>query len=95
MTSTTEGIHLGERASLSVKNMGYLSSNITAENSAAIINLGDSNATIGKTDSPLFSTLMRGYNAVLQGNIMGAPELSEYEQMLCGTLDRNSETQRS
>ncbi|EFI5941887.1 autotransporter outer membrane beta-barrel domain-containing protein, partial [Escherichia coli] len=88
--STTEGIHLGERASLSVKNMGYLSSNIIAEDSAAIINLGDSNATIGKTDSPLFNTLMKGYNAVLQGNIMG-PQSSVNMNNALWHSDRNSE----
>ncbi|EIQ4656393.1 TPA: autotransporter outer membrane beta-barrel domain-containing protein [Escherichia coli] len=71
VTSTTEGIILGDKASLSVKNMGYLSSDINAVNTAATINLGDSDAA-GKTDSPLFSSLMKGYNAVLSGSITGA-----------------------
>lgn len=69
--STTEGINLGDKASLSVKNMGYLSSDIHAGTTAATINLGDSDAAVGKTDSPLFSSLMKGYNAVLSGNITG------------------------
>ncbi|EAR9626242.1 autotransporter outer membrane beta-barrel domain-containing protein, partial [Salmonella enterica] len=68
--STTEGINLGDKASLSVKNMGYLSSDIHAGATAATINLGDSDA-VGKTDSPLFSSLMKGYNAVLNGSITG------------------------
>lgn len=68
--STTEGINLGDKASLSVKNMGYLSSDIHAGTTAATINLGDSDA-VGKTDSPLFSSLMKGYNAVLNGSITG------------------------
>ena len=66
--STTEGINLGDKASLSVKNMGYLSSDIHAGTTAATINLGDGDA---ETDSPLFSSLMKGYNAVLSGNITG------------------------
>nr|AAC44731.1 EspC [Escherichia coli] len=66
--STTEGINLGDKASLSVKNMGYLSSDIHAGTTAATINLGDGDA---ETDSPLFSSLIRGYNAVLSGNITG------------------------
>lgn len=69
--STTEGINLGDKASLSVKNMGYLSSDIHAGATAATINLGDGDAAVGKTDSPLFSSLMKGYNAVLSGNITG------------------------
>ncbi|EMF2188602.1 pertactin family autotransporter, partial [Escherichia coli] len=69
--STTEGINLGDKASLSVKNMGYLSSDIHAGTTAATINLGDGDAAVGKTDSPLFSSLMKGYNAVLSGNITG------------------------
>ena len=68
--STTEGINLGDKASLSVKNMGYLSSDIHAGATAATINLGDSDA-VGKTDSPLFSSLMKGYNVVLNGSITG------------------------
>ncbi|EHW5265980.1 hypothetical protein K2941_004770, partial [Escherichia coli] len=56
---------------LSVKNMGYLSSDIHAGTTAATINLGDGDAAVGKTDSPLFSSLMKGYNAVLSGNITG------------------------
>lgn len=68
--STTEGINLGDKASLSVKNMGYLSSDIHAGTTAATINLGDRDA-VGKTDSPLFSSLMKGYNAVLNGSITG------------------------
>ncbi|MDA6518914.1 hypothetical protein OSL29_26045, partial [Escherichia coli] len=56
----------------SVKNMGYLSSDIHAGTTAATINLGDSDADAGKTDSPLFSSLMKGYNAVLRGSITGA-----------------------
>ncbi|MDD0534395.1 hypothetical protein PS000_23540, partial [Shigella sonnei] len=59
-------------ASFSVKNMGYLSSDIHAGTTAATINLGDSDADAGKTDSPLFSSLMKGYNAVLRGSITGA-----------------------
>ncbi|ECA7614538.1 autotransporter outer membrane beta-barrel domain-containing protein, partial [Salmonella enterica subsp. enterica serovar Stanley] len=70
--STTEGIHLGEKAGLSVKNMGYLSSDINAGNTAATINLGDSDTAAGKTDSPLFSSVMKGYNAALRGSITGA-----------------------
>ncbi|EFC7755174.1 autotransporter outer membrane beta-barrel domain-containing protein [Escherichia coli] len=66
--STTEGINLGDKASLSVKNMGYLSSDIHAGTTAATINLGDGDA---ETDSPLFSSLMKGYNAVLNGSITG------------------------
>lgn len=68
--SITEGINLGDKASLSVKNMGYLSSDIHAGATAATINLGDSDA-VGKTDSPLFSSLMKGYNVVLNGSITG------------------------
>ncbi|EFZ2447562.1 TPA: serine protease autotransporter toxin SepA [Shigella flexneri] len=70
--STTEGINLEDNASFSVKNMGYLSSDIHAGTTAATINLGDSDADAGKTDSPLFSSLMKGYNAVLRGSITGA-----------------------
>lgn len=70
VVSIIEGIHLGEQASLSVKNMSHLTSDINAENAAAI-NLGDGEDTVGKTDSPLFSSLMKGYNAVLSGNITG------------------------
>lgn len=71
VTSTTEGINLGYKASLSVKNMGYLSSDIHVGTTAATINLGDGDAVVGKADSPLFSSLMKGYNAVLSGNITG------------------------
>lgn len=70
--STTEGINLEDKASFSIKNMGYLSSNIHAGTTATTINLGDSDADAGKTDSPLFSSLMKGYNAVLSGSITGA-----------------------
>ncbi len=71
VASTIEGINLGEQSSLSVEYMGYLSSDINAGNNAAAINLGNSDAAAGKTDSPLFSSLMKGYNAVLSGNITG------------------------
>ncbi|HBB6388173.1 TPA: autotransporter outer membrane beta-barrel domain-containing protein [Escherichia coli] len=70
VVSIIEGIHLGEQAGLSVKNMSHLTSDINAGN-AAVINLGDGKDTAGKTDSPLFSSLMKGYNAVLSGNITG------------------------
>ncbi|HAH3045320.1 TPA: autotransporter outer membrane beta-barrel domain-containing protein, partial [Escherichia albertii] len=48
VVSIIEGIHLGEQASLSVKNMSHLTSDINAENAAAI-NLGDGEDTVGKT----------------------------------------------
>ncbi|CAD5747085.1 autotransporter outer membrane beta-barrel domain-containing protein [Escherichia coli] len=71
VASTIKGINLGAQASLSVEDMGYLSSDINAGNNAATINLGNRDAAAGKTDSPLLSSLMKGYNAVLSGNITG------------------------
>ncbi|HEL8550880.1 TPA: autotransporter outer membrane beta-barrel domain-containing protein [Escherichia coli] len=69
VVSIIEGIHLGEQASLSVKNMSHLTSDIKAANTVTI-NLGSTD-DIGKSDSPLFNSFMKGYNAVLSGNITG------------------------
>ncbi|ENN7607318.1 autotransporter outer membrane beta-barrel domain-containing protein [Escherichia coli] len=74
VVSIIEGINLGSQSSLTVENMGYLNSDIMAENEA-MVNLGDSGAETGKTDSPLFISLMKGYNAVLSGNITGAKSI--------------------
>ncbi len=67
--SITEGINLGDKASLSVKNMGYLSSDIHAGATAATINLGDSDA-VGR-QILVIQLLMKGYNVVLNGSITG------------------------
>ncbi len=86
--SITEGINLGDKASLSVKNMGYLSSDIHAGATAATINLGDSDA-VGR-QILVIQLLMKGYNVVLNGSITG--EQSTVNMNNCGTL---TETQRS
>ncbi|EPO8488518.1 autotransporter outer membrane beta-barrel domain-containing protein [Salmonella enterica subsp. enterica serovar Braenderup] len=70
VASIIEGINLGNQTSLSVKNMGYLGSDINAGSAAATINLGDYDGSIGRTDSSL-SSLMKGYNAILSGRITG------------------------
>lgn len=70
VVSIIKEINLGSQSSLSVGNMGYLNSDIMADNGATV-NLGASDAETGNTDSPLFISLMKGYNAVLSGNITG------------------------